>query len=73
MTVTYLEHIQNAGFLGFYRVLLVWRGSLYKSIWKSFLVYCTLYAIISFCYRYGAECLTSLNSPDILLKENSGK
>ena len=82
MTVSYLEHIPNAGFLGFYKVLLVWRGSLYKSIWKSFLVYCTLYAIISFCYRYSAKCFTlrtndlgytALNSHYTLPQDNSGK
>ena len=52
MTVTYLEYIPNAGFIGFYRVLWLWKGSLYKGIWKSLLVYITVYAAISIFYRY---------------------
>ena len=51
MTVTYLEYIPNAGFIGFYRVLWLWKGSLYKGIWKSLVVYCSFYAAISIFYR----------------------
>ena len=42
---------KNAGFIGFYRVLWLWKGSLYKGIWKSLVVYCSFYAAISVFYR----------------------
>lgn len=51
MTVTYLHHIYHSG-LGFYRILGVWQGSLYKGIWKDLLIYCLLYALISIIYRF---------------------
>ena len=51
MTVPYLQHIPNSGFCGFYRILVIWRGSIYKGIWRSLTFYCILYASISAVYR----------------------
>ena len=51
MTVPYLHHLSHSGF-GFYRILCVWPGSLYKGIWRKFLVYCSLYTLISLLYRF---------------------
>ena len=50
MTVTYIQHIPESGF-GFLRVFPIWRGSIYKGIWKSLLLYCLLFASISLVYR----------------------
>ena len=35
MTVTYVQHIPNSGWWGFYRILFKWRGSLYKVLQES--------------------------------------
>ncbi|CAL4093939.1 unnamed protein product, partial [Meganyctiphanes norvegica] len=31
----------------------LWRGSVYKLVWPEFLVYITMYLILSFVYRFG--------------------
>ena len=50
MTVTYLHHLQSSG-LGFYRILFLWAGSIYKGIWKTLITYCLLYGLVTFIYR----------------------
>ena len=50
MTVTYLHHLQSSG-LGFYRILFLWAGSIYKGIWKTLITYCILYSTVTFVYR----------------------
>ena len=50
MTVTYLHHLQSSG-LGFYRILFLWAGSIYKGIWKTLITYCILYGLVTIFYR----------------------
>ena len=53
MTVTYIQHVPSASKLGaFFRLLGLWRGGVVKGIWKNFVSYFLVYAIISVCYRY---------------------
>ena len=33
-------------------LFMVWKGSCYKLIWGDFVIFCVMYAIISFFYRY---------------------
>ncbi|KAF7694170.1 bestrophin-3-like [Silurus meridionalis] len=52
MTVTYSSKVANATFFGFHRLLLRWRGSIYKLLYREFLVFALLYTILSFIYRW---------------------
>ncbi|XP_066978294.1 bestrophin-3-like isoform X2 [Macrobrachium rosenbergii] len=54
MVVTYTNKIANLkGFGSFCRLLLRWKGSVYKMVWQDMLVYIILYFSISFLYRFG--------------------
>ena len=50
MTVAYLHHLQSSG-LGFYRILFLWAGSIYKGIWRPLFAYCLLYSFVTLFYR----------------------
>ncbi|XP_026779130.3 bestrophin-3 isoform X1 [Pangasianodon hypophthalmus] len=52
MTVTYSSKVANATFFGFHRLLLRWRGSIYKLLYREFLIFVLLYSILSFIYRW---------------------
>ncbi|TSP25370.1 Bestrophin-3 [Bagarius yarrelli] len=52
MTVTYSSQVANATFFGFHRLLLRWRGSIYKLLYREFLVFVLLYSILSVIYRW---------------------
>uniref|UniRef100_A0A8C7WZK0 Bestrophin homolog n=1 Tax=Oryzias sinensis TaxID=183150 RepID=A0A8C7WZK0_9TELE len=51
MTVTYSSKVANATFLSFHRLLLRWRGSIYKLLYREFLLFALLYTILSLIYR----------------------
>ncbi|XP_062383683.1 bestrophin-3-like [Sardina pilchardus] len=51
MTVTYSSKVANATFFGFHRLLLRWKGSIYKLLYREFLVFALLYTILSIVYR----------------------
>ncbi|MGH0151106.1 UNVERIFIED_CONTAM: hypothetical protein FKN15_057870 [Acipenser sinensis] len=50
MTVTYSSKVANATFFGFHRLLLRWRGSIYKLLYREFLVFVGLYTALSIIY-----------------------
>ncbi|XP_010190241.1 PREDICTED: bestrophin-3 [Mesitornis unicolor] len=55
MTVTYSSKVANATFFGFHRLLLKWKGSIYKLLYREFIVFATLYTAINtfyFCCRF---------------------
>ncbi|XP_075456379.1 bestrophin-3 isoform X1 [Ascaphus truei] len=52
MTVTYSSKVANATFFGFHRLLLKWRGSIYKLLYREFLLFIGLYTALSVIYRY---------------------
>ncbi|KAM9313316.1 bestrophin-2a [Gastrophryne carolinensis] len=52
MTVTYTARVANARFGGFYKLLLLWRGSIYKLLYKEFLVFFFMYLALSVTYRF---------------------
>ncbi|KAJ1169583.1 hypothetical protein NDU88_001476 [Pleurodeles waltl] len=52
MTVSYTLKVANARFGGFSKLLFRWKGSIYKLLYKEFLVFITLYAILSVTYRF---------------------
>ncbi|XP_056131694.1 bestrophin-3-like [Lampris incognitus] len=51
MTVTYSGKVANATFFGFHRLLLRWRGSIYKLLYREFTVFALLYTVLSVVYR----------------------
>uniref|UniRef100_H0VYR3 Bestrophin n=1 Tax=Cavia porcellus TaxID=10141 RepID=H0VYR3_CAVPO len=51
MTVSYTLKVAEARFGGFSRLLLRWRGSIYKLLYKEFLLFVALYAALSITYR----------------------
>lgn len=51
MTVTYTARVANARFGGFYKLLSLWRGSIYKLLYKEFLVFSVSYLGLSLTYR----------------------
>ncbi|TNM85995.1 hypothetical protein fugu_008266 [Takifugu bimaculatus] len=52
MTVTYTARVANARFCSFSKLLLAWKGSIYRLLYKEFLAFFALYAAISFTYRF---------------------
>ncbi|XP_075787788.1 bestrophin-3 isoform X2 [Pelodiscus sinensis] len=52
MTVTYSSKVANATFFGFHRLLIKWKGSIYKLLYREFIVFASLYTAISVLYRY---------------------
>ncbi|KAG8439670.1 hypothetical protein GDO86_005736 [Hymenochirus boettgeri] len=52
MTVTYSSKVANATFFGFHRLLLKWRGSIYKLLYREFLLFSSLYTALSVIYRF---------------------
>ncbi|KAG5830526.1 hypothetical protein ANANG_G00311580 [Anguilla anguilla] len=51
MTVTYSSKVANATFFGFHRLLLRWKGSIYKLLYREFIVFAVLYSLLSIVYR----------------------
>ncbi|XP_053169799.1 bestrophin-3-like [Scomber japonicus] len=45
MTVTYSSKVANATFFGFHRLLLRWKGSIYKLLYREFTVFALLYTL----------------------------
>lgn len=51
MTVSYQYQVASSTSGGFTRLLFMWRGSLYKLIYRELLLFLSLFAIISTVYR----------------------
>ena len=53
MTVTYIHHVPSADTPGsFLRLLFLWKGSVFKGIWKDLLLYLAVYGVLSIFYRF---------------------
>lgn len=51
MTVSYTLEVADARFCGFYKLLFRWKGSIYKLLYKDFLLFCGVYLFFSLFYR----------------------
>uniref|UniRef100_A0A0N5A3W2 Bestrophin homolog n=1 Tax=Parastrongyloides trichosuri TaxID=131310 RepID=A0A0N5A3W2_PARTI len=51
MTVAYMHNIGNAGFRNIMKVLLRWRGSVWKAVIAEFMIWTIIYTILSVIYR----------------------
>ena len=53
MTIVYSREVFNSGGTGlFLHLLNRWKGSIYKLVWRSLLVYVSIYATLSLLYRF---------------------
>ncbi|KAM3603916.1 uncharacterized protein V6R79_004014 [Siganus canaliculatus] len=52
MTVSYTLEVANARFCGFSKLLLRWKGSIYRLLYKELLVFCGVYLFFSIFYRF---------------------
>ncbi|XP_045606218.1 bestrophin-2 [Procambarus clarkii] len=52
MTVQYTDEVASQGGCGSFKLLIRWRGSVYKTVWQDILVYLIFYFTISFIYRF---------------------
>lgn len=52
MTVSYQYEVASSTSGGFTRLLFKWKGSLYKLVYRELFVYCIVYGVMSFVYRY---------------------
>ncbi|XP_078264223.1 bestrophin-4 [Rhinoraja longicauda] len=52
MTVSYTLKVADARFAGFSKLLLRWKGSIYKLLYKELIVFISLYSVFSVTYRY---------------------
>jgi len=54
MTVSYSSEVFTSEGVGaiFLKLLLKWRGSIYKLVWRDLLAYVSLYYILSCTYRF---------------------
>uniref|UniRef100_A0A3Q3QVK8 Bestrophin homolog n=1 Tax=Monopterus albus TaxID=43700 RepID=A0A3Q3QVK8_MONAL len=50
MTISYTLEVANVSFGGFSRLLFRWKGSIYKLLYKEFLVFCGIYLFFSVFY-----------------------
>lgn len=55
MTVTYSSQVANARLGSFSRLLLCWRGSIYKLLYGEFLIFLLSYYAIRFVYRCAGQ------------------
>lgn len=53
MTVTYTSRVATARFGGFSQLLLLWRGSIYKLLYRELLLFLAAYLGLSLAYRCG--------------------
>lgn len=51
MTISYSLEVANVRFYGFSRLLFRWKGSIYRLLYKEFLVFCGVYVFFSIFYR----------------------
>nr|CAD2151013.1 unnamed protein product [Meloidogyne enterolobii] len=52
MTITYSLDVASSTLLGFHRLLLRWKGSIWKSIWPELTCWLCIYFSLSIWYRY---------------------
>ena len=53
MTIVYSREVFNSGGTGlFLHLLNRWKGSIYKLVWRSLLVYVSIYTALSLLYRF---------------------
>ncbi|CAK9303621.1 unnamed protein product [Gordionus sp. m RMFG-2023] len=52
MTVSYSADVATESFSVFFKILIRWKGTVYKILWKEFLIFICMYLTINMTYRY---------------------
>uniref|UniRef100_A0A914VQ04 Bestrophin homolog n=1 Tax=Plectus sambesii TaxID=2011161 RepID=A0A914VQ04_9BILA len=52
MTITYNSDVASSTFIGFTKLCLRWKGSIWKSVWRELAVWCLAYGLLSSVYRF---------------------
>ncbi len=52
MTITYTLDVSKSRFSSFGRLLLRWRGSLWKTVYKGLALWLAAYSVLSCIYRF---------------------
>ncbi|KAL3886867.1 hypothetical protein ACJMK2_026828 [Sinanodonta woodiana] len=52
MTIIYQYRVANSSLCGFFKLLAIWKGSVYKLVFKEMLIFSALYTVISLTYRF---------------------
>lgn len=81
MTVTYSRRVADAGLGTFFHLLLRWRGSIYKLLYRELVIFTLLYCFLSVVYRYRRErrpvrdtvCVLELWQPALVVGKFVGK
>lgn len=55
MTVTYSRRVADAGLGTFFHLLLRWKGSIYKLLYRELIIFTLLYYFFSIVYRYSGN------------------
>ncbi|VDD94624.1 unnamed protein product [Enterobius vermicularis] len=55
MTVSYNADVSSASFWSFVKIMLRWRGSVWKMIYFELVLWCTTFTIFSLIYRLGLD------------------
>ncbi|GFT75024.1 bestrophin-3 [Nephila pilipes] len=67
MTITYSLDVANTRFCGFTKLLGRWKGSIYKILWKEFVVFLIGYSALSLTYRFLLSEQQKKNFEDVVL------
>lgn len=71
MTITYQFRVANTTLGGFVKLLGMWKGSVYKLVYKEMIIFALLYAAISLVYRLGLNEQQRLIFESIVLHCNN--
>uniref|UniRef100_A0A914X1I3 Bestrophin homolog n=1 Tax=Plectus sambesii TaxID=2011161 RepID=A0A914X1I3_9BILA len=52
MTVSYVLDVSSSTYLSFTKLLLRWRGSLWKVVWRELVLWLSLHTILGLTYRF---------------------
>ncbi|XP_063702832.1 bestrophin-4-like [Culicoides brevitarsis] len=75
MTVPYTREVPNGSSFGvFWKILWIWRGSVYKMIWRELIFYLTIYYAIHwlYIYKFDEEQKASFDDLRDYIKDNNG-
>ena len=73
MSVSYSSKVSTTSLGTFLKLLIAWRGSVYKLVWSEYLIYLSLYYVISLVYRHGMseEQMRALEQVSTFCEEHS--
>ncbi|KAK7105814.1 bestrophin homolog 17-like [Littorina saxatilis] len=71
MTIIYQYRVATTSLGGFLKLLVAWRGSVYKLLFKETLIFCLLYAALSLTYRLALSATQRTQMERLVIHCNS--